>query len=173
MSVSPRHLAEVFLKVWAVTLLVEAVLSIPTVVGQLLAVGADGGARGFRIVGAWTFLSVALTAVVATWLLKASAHLAERLVPVDAGGSLGGNVQAAAFGVLGTYFLVLGLRDGAGLAFRAATKPFGNDTLSYLWQGSGEAVVGTIVQCIAGLVLILGRAGIASGLRRLRGDSLP
>ena len=170
---SPRNLAEVLLKVWAVTLLVEAVLGVPNIAGQIMAMGGEGDTRAVRIMGVWSFLYFALTAIVGSWILKFAPRVAARLAPPPSDEQfVAPRLEVAAFGVLGAYFLILGLRDCASLAFRAATKPFGAEMPPHLWQGYGEEVTGAIVMTIGGLLLLLGREGLATSWRRLRGDGM-
>ena len=171
-SLTAKSLAQVLLRLWAVTLLVEVALAIPTFVSQFLGTGTPDAS--WRLVAGWTFVHVALTAIVAFSVFKFADPIADRLVQgsVESDPLTTMSFQAVAFGVLGAYFLIHGLRDSAGLLFQLATKPrYINENLSYLWEQSAGGLVGAVVQTVAGIALLLGRNGFVVAWQKIRGQA--
>ena len=121
-----------------------------------------------------TLLFVALTAVIAIVLLKYAGTIAERLATSDDERGMPdmARLEEAAFGAVGLCFLVLGLRATAGALFLLVTMPQGVDSsVRYLAQSDPAKLVEAVVETVAGLVLFLGRHGIAAGFRGLRTGS--
>jgi hypothetical protein len=173
MTLTARTLAEILLKVWAVTLVVHGLLGLAQVISQFM---SPLNGREWRIVASWNLVPLILTLVAGITLLKFSPAIARRLDPAPSTGEHGSqmplpsaSLAVVAFGVLGASFLVEGLRDLASALFQLATKPSNADiNLNFMWQQSPQAVIGAAVQTVAGLALLLGREGIAHFAIRVR-----
>src|SRR5688572_14593987 len=103
-TLTPRSLVIVLLKVWAFTLAVQVVLSIPSLLSHLRSVGPDTAA--WRSVFGWTLVHIVLTAVVSVWVLKFADTVADWLIQNTDGldEPYRGSFEAVAFGTLGVYF---------------------------------------------------------------------
>lgn len=101
---------------------------------------------------------------VARWVVPESAPLAIDADRVD--------LAAIGFGIAGIFVVVSGLQDVASIVYAALTKPDwlrGESSSSYVWGQQRVAIVRVVVEAVAGVVLILGRDGLASAWWRLRG----
>jgi hypothetical protein len=172
-SVTPRALAEVLLKVWAITLVVEVVLSAPTFIAQMRGMGG-ATAPEWRIVAGWTLVQVMLRAIVAVAVFKYGQRISSWLVrdSDELSASHGAvSFETVALGTLGVYYVIEGLRESAGLIFQLAVKPrYANDSLSYLWEQSAASLIAAVTQTVAGAILLLGRGGLIRARHRLRGQ---
>jgi hypothetical protein len=169
-----RSLGSVALKTWAVILLVSSVLSVATIISQLSA-SPRGTQRHLWVIGSvWNTGYVVLSVIVALLLLKYADRLSEKLyppeeaaLPVDVR-----QLEQAAFGTVGVYFIVTGIRAVAAAVFQLATRPaLETETLGYLWRNQPQTIVDGAVQLVAGLVLLLGRRGFAVVFTSLRSYS--
>jgi hypothetical protein len=169
---------EVALKVWAVILLVSAMLSVPGAVAQFSTKGTSTTETShWHVVAVWNSAHLLITVVVAFALFTYAGKISSRFSVDDSqnGAPLDSvSLQNVAFGTLGAYFIVLGIRQCAGLAFELATKPaFEQESLAYLWRNQPRILVEAIVQLVAGLVLLLGRRGLSAVWDRLRSRDSP
>src|SRR5207253_9708944 len=107
----------------------------------------------------WNAGYVVLSVIVALGLLKYADRHAEKLYPAE-DAPLPFEVrqlEQVAFGTVGVYFIVSGIRAVAAAGFQLATRPpLETETLSYLWRDQPQMVVDGAVQVIAGLVLLFG-----------------
>jgi hypothetical protein len=163
---------ELALKVWAVILLVSAVLFIPGVVSQFSTKAISSTESStWQIVAIWNSVHLVLTAAVALLLLRYATRISSLFKVEDSQTDAtldAASLQSVAFGTLGAYFLVLGIRQCAGLAFELATKPaYEQESLAYLWRNQPRALAEAIVQSAAGLLLLLGRHGLSAAWARL------
>jgi hypothetical protein len=169
-----RSLGTVALKTWAVILLVSGVLSIGTLLSQLAAPAAGGERRLWVVATIWNAGYLVLSLIAAVLLLKYADRVAEKLytpeettLPFEAL-----QLEQVAYGTLGVYFLVKGVRAVAAAAFQLATRPaLETETVSYLWRNQPGVIVDGTVEFAAGLILLLGRRGLAAAFSRLRGYS--
>jgi hypothetical protein len=177
MVLTPKSLAEVLLKVWALTLTIGALVSILGLVAQFFLPPVDMGAASERVAMAFQGVYALLSLIAGITLLKFSADAAEYLAPAGSSAEppiAVQNLEVIAFGILGAILLVEGLRDLSSAVFQLATKPvYELEAGSYLWRQSREALVGAGVQTIAGLALLLGRQGIASFIIAIRKTPTP
>jgi hypothetical protein len=101
---------------------------------------------------------------VARWVVPESAPLA-----IDAGPS---DLVAIGFAIAGIFILVSALQDVASILYAAFTKPnwlTADSWSSYVWGQQRIAIVRVVVEAVAGVVLIVGRDGMARAWWRLRG----
>lgn len=170
-----KSAGEVALKVWAVVLLVSALISS---FGVLFELGTrslpwiDGDAWKISIV--WNSFHSVLTIIAALLLLKYASRIAGAFKLEDREDAHldAESFQTVALGTLGAYFLVLGIRQCAALVFELATKPaYEQENLAYLWRNQPRDLAGAIAQTLAGLILILGRRGLSAMWSRLRGHT--
>lgn len=173
--VTKRSLAEIALKVWAVTLLVSSVLQIPGIVSQFFAVQSSSDPM-WRVAVASNLVYMVLAAAAGFVILKYAAPLAERLAQPDDTIEIPDKAAAlgpVAFGCLGLYFAILGIRNCAGLAYELAIgwSHVRGDNLEWLWRNQPGKLVEAIVQTVAGVALFLGRNGLTTvwgALRKVR-----
>jgi hypothetical protein len=141
-----------------VILLIDAIIGLPPVIGQFFA-NSD---PMWRTTSISTLLYLLLTAVIAVVFLMYAGAIAERLATSEGSGNAEwiGRLENAAFGTLGLYFLVVGIRASAGTLFVFLTKPAG--------MADSSRLVEMAVEIIAGAFLFFRRNGIAAGFRALR-----
>src|SRR5207248_9422381 len=148
--------------------------SVAAIVSQFAASARGPDRHVWMIATIWNAGYMVLSIIVALLLLKYADRLAEKLyrseetaLPADAR-----QLEQVAFGTLGAYFVVNGVRVVAAAAFQLATRPsLETETLGYLWRNQPSAIVDGIVQLVAGLILLLGRRRLAVAASRLRGRS--
>lgn len=171
----PRALAEVLLKVWAFTMLVRSLANLPMYFLQSWVMRAQG--QDARVTTMITTTGVAqLTVAIITGvaILRFAPAIASRLVgenpASDTRPVTPPSWEILAFGLLGTYFLVEGLRAIVQVAFHLFRKPgYEMEAMSYLWREAPEQLAGAIVMTLAGVLLFAGRKGIAALWSRARG----
>lgn len=170
----PRALAEVLLKVWAFTMLLRALVNIPMFIMQSWTMRGEGeDARVATLVTASGFIQLSLAVIASVAVMKLAPAIASRFVGETSADEAQliapPSWQALAFGLLGTYFLVDGLRSTAQVIFQLMTKPgYETESISYLWRNAPEQLAGALVMTIAGLILFAGRNGIAALWSRAR-----
>ncbi len=172
LAVTAKQLAAVLIKVWALTLIVSAILGLQAVLAQYFAPEARADAS-WRIVAGWNFVNVLVGVIAGTVLLLYASRIAAKLTGdlTSVQGSTGNvaTIEAVAFACVGLYFAVRGIREIVVVLFELATKPqYETDSLSYLWRTVPETLVGAIGQTVCGLILFFGRNGIATGWRAVR-----
>ena len=128
-------LAEIAIKVWAITFIVRAAMASPFLVIQVAGVGLYGSAL--------ELLDFGFPVLIAIVLLWTARPISRRLARPDEAIEVAGSLQRTAFGCLGLYFAVVGLADCIG--FLAAR---GNNT---------QQLTAGFVQAVAGVAIVLGR----------------
>ena len=116
--------------------------------------------------------TVLVTLGAAIVLIKFGESISEMLIHIDGAFAQAVSVnqlEAALLAVLGAYLVVRGFREGAVTAYtlfrRASWDPSGS--IEYVWCNRESAVVGAAVDFLSGLLLMLGRKGIAETWTRL------
>ena len=168
-----RALAEVLLKVWAITLLVQALFAVPQALGVLFVAASPGTVMStWQIGGTSLLVSAGLLLIAALLVFAFAQKLASFIARADDKvESSESSLQTVAFGTLGLYFAVLGLRQLGGLAFELVVRPeWETERVSYLWQNSPRTVVEAAVQTVCGFALLLGRRGLSRAVQSLRGS---
>ena len=169
-----RKLAELLLKVWAVTVLIDALAGAPSLLWLL---------RPLHVMGPEASLDAAMRgSSVINFVMHAAAGIAvlvwaDRIVGLFeddetsiALSATSHELLAVGFAILGAYMVVLGLGNVAGPAYVYWNLPELGETTTarYMWSVHGDTMVRAAVQLVAGLVLIVGRERIANGVARLR-----
>ena len=164
-----RKLAEILSKVWAVTLVIEAIIAAPSMIWTIYPVPTGGPSAAFAVLAGIVLRLVAGVAVM-VWAddivgLFEVEGIDFSFTPT------GRELLAVAFALVGTYFAVLGFANLAGVVYLWLMKPELGETSAktYMWQTYGEQMVRTVVQLVAGVALVLGREVIATNIAKLRG----
>lgn len=170
-----RALAVVLLRVWAITTAVQVVMAIPQMVAFVSPQSAPSvDASLFKFAGTSQIAASLIFAVVAVVLFRSAERVAAYIVgeeDVELGDLAA--LQAVAFGTLGAYFLVLGLRQIAGLVFEVVTRPqYETEQLAYLWRNVPLNLVQAAVQTVCGFVLLAGRNGVSRLVDTVRGKAV-
>ena len=169
-----KTLSATALKTWALVLIINGLISVTAIVAQFLMARGEGDTRPWLIGGYWNTFSLALVVLAGVLVLKNGDSLAEWAVGANDESLTSSSIdlERVAFGTLGVYFLVQGLRRASFAGFELATRPaFDREGLAYLWQNQPRLILDGAVEFIAGLVLILGRRGLAKMWKRLRSGS--
>ena len=169
-----RSLATVLLRTWSIIAIVQAVVAIPQAVALSWAVTAGGGdPAAVRSAGIAQIVGTALLFILATGLFAGARSLTAYIVAEENLPSVQDEtLQQVAFGTLGAYMLVLGLRQIGGLAFEWYARPvYESDQFAYLWRTVPQNVVQSAVQIVAGAALLAGRRGLSRSVQRIRGRS--
>ncbi len=168
-----RTLAAIAFRVWGVVMLVTSVVSVATQSALLFSSASSVGRPSWY---PWAILvSFIGPAIVGIVLVVLADPVATRLEPdtmtlaIDAGPR---DLTVLGFGLAGIFVLVWALQDIASIVYGAVSKPDWMSSVSgssYLWGQQSVAIVRAIVECAAGLILVLGRDGLATAWTRLRG----
>jgi len=178
-----RNFVTALLKVWGVVWLVSGVTGLANVIIELFTrpfASSDAAMQRFSQFSSMATVLVTLGAAIV--LIKYGESISARLIHIDDEFALAVSptqLEAALIGVLGAYLVVRGFREGAVTAYalirRASWDPSGS--IEYVWRNRESAVVGAAVDFLSGLVLMLGRKGIAETWGRLHpmgsNDKLP
>ena len=172
-----RTLAELALKLWGVTLLLGALLSLPATLWMFGTTQDDDPQSALvRATQAGYILNVVLQAVagfaVLVWADSIVALFESGSTPLQVGASAG-ELQVLGFALVGAFFLVNGLGEAAAAGYVLLTKPEFDptDTWSYMWARQGEGMVKAVVQIAAGALLVFGREALVHGWSRFRGQT--
>lgn len=179
---STRTLVTALLKVWGVVWLISAISGFCNVILELFTQPAfdDAATQHFALFSSAATLLVTLGAAVV--LLKFGEEISAFIVRADEQFAMGisaTQLEAAFLGVLGTYFIVLGFREGAVIAYTLVRKAAWDQsgTLEYMWRNREREMAGAAVEFVAGWLLVLGRKGMAETWARLHplgsSDELP
>jgi hypothetical protein len=167
-----RTLAAIAFRVWGVVLLVGALVSSAAQLATFTMTPPVAEATFYR--AAW-IVTLAGPGVIGLALLVLADRVARWVVPesaplaIDAGPS---DLVAIGFAIAGIFILVSGLQDVASIVYAALTKPnwlTAESRSSYIWGQQQVAIVRVVVEVAAGVVLILGRNGLARAWWWLRG----
>jgi hypothetical protein len=167
-----RTLAAIAFRVWGVVLFVGALVSSAAQVAVFTMSPPIAEATFYRAIWIVTLAGPGVVGVaivvladrIATWIVPETPPLA-----IDADRF---DLAAIGFGIAGIFVVVSGLQDVASIVYAALTKPDwlrGESSSSYVWGQQRVAIVRVVVEAVAGVVLILGRDGLASAWWRLRG----
>ena len=173
-----RSVTRIILKVWGLIWIVTAVGSVGTLI--TLALSSSGGGDPFQqrylsasffanVGGAFIFgLALVLGAgKIATWLFRREESLSV-VYSTEA-------LQAAAFAVLGIYFVVQALPGMVAVLRTVTTKPRWDQQSSaeYLWEHQRDTFISSATQAVAGFLLFFGSATLSRFWHRLRPLSAP
>jgi len=162
----------VALRLWGLILLVDAVGLLP---GVLLALRATPWpAEQAELIRAQQYGTIAhliVLAILAIALLRWADPIAQRAIPATA--NLEARVTASqllevGFALVGVSFLIRGVEQAAVLAYSLPGDRGSTGAFEYLWEARADGMVTAIVDLFAGLILSLGRAGLAGGWARVR-----
>ena len=169
-----RKLAELLLKVWAVTVLIDALAGAPSLLWLLRPLhvtgpdaSLDAAMRGSSVID-FVMHAVAGIAVL-VWADRIVGLFEDDETPLGLNAT-SHELLAVGFAIVGAYMVVLGLGNVAGPAYVYWSRPELGETspARYMWSTQGEAMVRAAVQLVAGAVLIVGRERIADGVAQLR-----
>ncbi|MCX6539589.1 MAG: hypothetical protein NT151_11760 [Acidobacteria bacterium] len=170
-----KRLAELALKVWGVTHVVGALVSLPAALWIFGAVSAGDPQAAFvhaSRIGYVVGLTVQVLAglAVMVWADSIVALFESDTTPLQVDAS-SAELQVLGFALAGVFVLVAGLQNAAGTAYVLLSKPKFDETgtWSYVWSRQGEAMVKAAVQIVAGALLVFGREALVRGWSRLRG----
>lgn len=168
---SGRSIAEVALKTWAILMLAQVVIGVPsTLILMTAQTGPDDqwtrSMEAMQVVGLLAGILVGLCLLiwgkqVSEWVIPETATLQ---IGVDAN-----QLSVIAFALVGVFLLAGGLQDAISLGYIFIHKrlnPLYNQ--EYLWIQEQEVVVNAILHITVGVFLILGRKGIGKTWSRLR-----
>ena len=160
-----KTLSQVLIRVWGVVLLVSALASSGNV---FLFLGGAGEWRGPAVA---SFINVLFSFAAGICFVRYGDQIGAWLasdLPDGSGPSSSLEVLSAAFAVLGAYFLVTGLRNGAVVGVELFTKPKWEETATaaYVWERQRQTIVTSVVDTLAGIILLFGRHNIVAGWSR-------
>ena len=165
-----RALAEILLRLWGLWLLISAFAGLPHAIGWFLR-AHDSGPYSSDLLRA-SVISLGLTAAIpllqGIFCLACARVLARWVVPESTPMAIGTNateLMVIGLTLLGVYILVSGLANLVGGFYIVTTV--GSDST---WISRRETLVTSSVQFAAGILILLGRRGIASGISILRGE---
>jgi hypothetical protein len=178
-----KALAELALKIWGIIVLANALVLLPTALALATSVALDRASQIGYI------LNFVVHALVGGALILWSGRLVEWVIPespplqIDAdatelhvleraderGVRIRRDHVVLGFALVGVFLLVEGLANVAGAAYTLSRHSRSDNTWSYFWDRNSEAIVKSVVQLAAGLVLLAGSNAIGRGWLRLRG----
>lgn len=173
LTITARPLADVLLKVIGIRMLITAALTVPIALTQVSQVFGRSSSGEWPMFGGAVLVPLVLGAVAGAALLKYASEIAAWIAPDDEAPETAEgqtiSLETIAFGVLGAYLLILGLRDVGKAVYELAMRsPAETRHLGYLAQQAPSMLVGATVQTFAGAALLLGRSGIARAWRTVR-----
>ncbi|MFZ2490696.1 MAG: hypothetical protein WA208_04345 [Thermoanaerobaculia bacterium] len=173
LTITARAFADVLLKVIGIRMLTHAALGLPIVLSSVSRFLRRPSIAELPDFGAAFIAPYVLSAVAGAALLRYAPAIAAWIAPDDTEAATSGDqtisLETIAFGVLGAYLLVLGLRDLGSSVYELATRPpTESRLLGYAAQQAPGRLVGATVQAFAGAALLLGRSGIARAWRTIR-----
>ena len=160
-----RGIAAVALRIWGVVLLLGAVASVP---GSILAARAAAWppeqAEFIRASQNASMFQLAASAILGLCLLLWADRVAGWAIPETPHAQIGvdaSQLLTVGLALVGVGLLVQGLEASASLGYVLMRKPQGVDIggPSYLWEQHSERMVRAGVDVVAGVTLVLGRAG--------------
>ena len=172
-----RALAEVAFRVWGTVLFLDALASLPgTLLVATASSSAEPGAALLRTTQIAALLTLILQALLGGGLVLAARRIAQMVVPVGTPLALAMDafqLQCLGFALVGVVLLISGLQKAAVTTYTLLSRPDSESPLSFVWTSERQTVIGSVVEVVAGLLLIFGRSGIAKGWSHLRGASTP
>jgi len=172
-----RTLSTVIFKVWGVTLLVSAVISLPNFFGIWLAPPWQPSSlpSGFSF-AFYQGLGELVSLAAGILFIRMADVISARLFPAD--GSLSIAVDAPSLlGVIlaavGVAYAITALGRIAALLYAVVAKPAWDQvpTGEYLWSQKREAVITSSIELIVGLLLFVRYRDVVALWRRLRGQA--
>jgi hypothetical protein len=166
-NVDGRGLAAVALRIWGVVLLLGAVAALP---GSLLVARAAASPHdqaGFvRAAQNASMFHLAASAILGLCLLLWADGVARWAFPETPQVQVGvdaSQLLTVGLALVGVGLLVQGLEASATLGYVLMSKPQGVEigAASYVWERQWETLVQASVDVVAGVTLVLGRAGLA------------
>jgi hypothetical protein len=167
-----KTMAAVALRVWALVLLLGVITSIPGTVMVLGAVPYPPEAAGFiRTTQLASLIESGVTAALALSLLLWGDLLARRAIPHTPTLAVGldaAQLLAVGATLVGVYVGMRGIAEVTGVAYVVARRPDQVTGVPYLWENQSRRVIAAAVDIVLGVLLVLGRDGIAATWARLR-----
>jgi hypothetical protein len=168
-----RALGAVAFKVWGIILFLTSSVAVPTVImGMTATPYPTEQAALVRASLMSSLLGLLASATLGLFLVLCGDWLARRALPpsepiqtsIDSS-----QLLRISLAVVGVVTLIGGLADVASLGYVLSGKPEWGEvgTTEYLWNRDREAVVRAAVYVVAGVLLILGRHGLASTWEKL------
>jgi len=169
-----RGIATVALRVWGLVLLLGVLSAVPgLIMGFTAAVYPEEQAGFVRASQIGSLLSLLASAALGAGVLLWAELVAKLAVPQTTAISVGVDAPqllSVGLALVGAVTLVSGLGEAAALGYVLRTKPIGLDlsNTQYLWERDSEAMVRACVKIAAGIVLLLGRSGLARTWAQVR-----
>jgi hypothetical protein len=173
-----RTLTALLLKVWGITTIVNALISLGSY-AVTLSFPSSGPQEGmYHTVLVSNAVGIILSAFAGVMLLRFASAISSRLFEpsTDAPLVLAPDALLRVFLVaLGLYLVVEGLRSSAVIGFELATKPSWDQAsaIDTVWNRQREALISAIVALLSGLALLGFRAQLSSALGVPIAPSLP
>jgi hypothetical protein len=174
-----RALASVALKVWGIFFVVGVLTSLPEMFVFLRdTVGGDPSRAAMHVQGIGMALGLGTRALMGVALFVFADRLVERVIPETRPLAIGASLEdltRLAFTVVGIFVLVWGLQDTSSVVFALVTKPewlSDMSRVSYAWNSQQIQAVRAAAELGAGIVLVLGRNGLATAWSALRSRSI-
>jgi hypothetical protein len=169
-----RGIGAVALRVIGLVLLVGVISSIPVVVMGFTVESYAPEHEGFmRASQMGSLLSLLVSTALGVSLLLWAEPLARFALPESATLSIGVDERqllSVGLALIGALILVHGIEGVASLGYLLLGKPKGIDmgNTEYLWERESEAMVRACVKIVLGVVLLLGRTGLARTWAQIR-----
>ncbi len=169
-----RGIGAVALRVWGLVLLLGVITAVPAVImGFATPTYPEEQAAFIRASQVSSLLSLLANAALGACLLLWAEPVARLALPESAPISIAVDehqLLSVGLALVGAVTLVNGVAEAAALGYVLRGKPSGIDmgNTQYLWERESEAVVRACVEIVAGVVLLLGRAGLARGWAQIR-----
>ena len=169
-----RGLAAVALRIWGVVLLLGAVAAIPGSILVARAAASSPEQAGFvRAAQNASMFHLAASAILGLCLLLWADGVARWAIPETPQVQVGvdtSQLLTVGLVLVGVGLLVQGLENSATVGYVLMRKPQGAEigAASYLWERQSETIVKAGVDVVAGITLVLGRAGLARAWAQVR-----
>jgi hypothetical protein len=164
-----RTLTALLLKVWGITVIVNAFVSLGSYAVTLSFPSSEPQAGMYRTVLVSNAVGIILSAFAGAMLLRFASAISSRLFEPSMDGPLVMAPEALLrvfLVTLGLYLVVDGLRNSAVIGFELATKPSWDQAsaVDTVWNRQRESLVSATVALFAGLALLGFRAQLSSAL---------
>ncbi|MHB0972109.1 MAG: hypothetical protein ACYC7A_17415 [Thermoanaerobaculia bacterium] len=168
-----RTLAQVFLRLWGIALLVWGAAGIGNLFLFFVPAEQASDVAAFRMSAAATAISIFVYLFVGLALIRNGDRIGEWLVSdlsseasVSPASAL--EIQAVALAILGAYFLVDGVRDLAAILGAIVVKPSWDETktTSLIWDRYRDSLISGAVTTVAGVILLARGQNLAAVLSK-------